>query len=114
MSSIYAERKMTHDKEMSLRNIMAIIYRGGHWTNQAEKFDEILIYISDELMKEQKEQNWLRVIGVSTDDSAYCNNCINLDAIPDEQSFTIMYDRDYRDGFTCVECCDVIEGESNE
>ena len=49
MSSVYAERKMTHDKEMSLRNIMAIIYRGGHWANQAEKFDEILIYISDEL-----------------------------------------------------------------
>ena len=49
MSSVYAERKMTHDKEVVLRNIMAIIYRGGHWANQAEKFDEILIYISEEL-----------------------------------------------------------------
>lgn len=49
MSSIYAERKMTHDKEMALRCIMAIIYRDGHWANQAEKFDEILMFISDEL-----------------------------------------------------------------
>lgn len=57
MSSIYAERKMTHDKEMVLRNIMAIIYRGGHWANQAEKFDEILIYISDELSETGRNSN---------------------------------------------------------
>ena len=37
--------------EVVLRNIMAIIYRGGHWSNQAEKFDEILIYVDEELRK---------------------------------------------------------------
>jgi len=55
---------------------------------------------------------WLRVLGVVTDDSAYCLGCIKLDAIPDEQPFTMMYDRDYPDGFTCVECCDVVTGET--
>lgn len=55
---------------------------------------------------------WLRVLGVVTDDSAYCLSCIKLDAIPDEQPFTMMYDRDYPDGFTCVECCDVVIGET--
>ena len=49
MSSIYAERKMTHDKEMALRCIMAIIYRDGHWSNQAEKIDEINLLINKEL-----------------------------------------------------------------
>ena len=38
-------------EESVLRNIMAIIYRGGHWANQAEKFDEILIYVDEELRK---------------------------------------------------------------
>jgi hypothetical protein len=38
-------------KEVVLRNIMAIIYRDGHWANQAEKFDEILIYVDEELRK---------------------------------------------------------------
>ena len=37
--------------EVVLRNIMAIIYRDGHWFNQAEKFDEILIYVDEELRK---------------------------------------------------------------
>jgi hypothetical protein len=65
-------------------------------------------------MKSLSEIKWLRVLGFATNDGAYCLGCIDLDAIPDEQPFTAMYDRDYRDGFTCVECCDVIEGESNE
>ena len=62
-------------------------------------------------MKSVSGIKWLRVMGVVTDDSAYCLGCIKLDAIPDEQPFTMMYDRDYPDGFTCVECCDVVTGE---
>lgn len=38
-------------EESILRNIMAMIYRDGHWANQAEKFDEILIYVDEELRK---------------------------------------------------------------
>ena len=38
-------------EEVILRNIMAIIYRGGHWGNRAEKIVEILIYIDEELRK---------------------------------------------------------------
>lgn len=63
-------------------------------------------------MKSVSGIKWLRVMGVVTDDSAYCLGCIKLDAIPDEQPFTMMYDRDYPDGFTCVECCDVVTGET--
>ena len=37
------------NREQILRTIMAIIYRGGHWSNQAEKFDEILLFVHDEL-----------------------------------------------------------------
>ena len=37
------------DKEMTLRCIMAIIYRNGHWTNQSEKIDEINLLINKEL-----------------------------------------------------------------
>lgn len=62
-------------------------------------------------MKSVSKIKWLRVIGAVTVDSAYCLDCLDLDAIPDEQSFTMMYDRDYPDGFTCVECCDVVTGE---
>ena len=63
-------------------------------------------------MKSVSGIKWLRVMGVVTDDSAYCLGCIKLDALPDEQPFTMMYDRDYPDGFTCVECCDVVTGET--
>jgi hypothetical protein len=63
-------------------------------------------------MKSVSGIKWLRVMGVVTDDSAYCLGCIKLDAIPDEQPFTMMYDRDYPDGFTCVKCCDVVTGET--
>jgi hypothetical protein len=37
------------NKEMTLRCIMAIIYRDGHWCNQAEKIDEINLLINKEL-----------------------------------------------------------------
>ena len=41
------EKKM----EEVLRNIVAIIYRNGHWANHNDKIDEILLYI-DTLSKE--------------------------------------------------------------
>jgi len=37
------------NKEQLLRHIMAIIYRNGHWSNQAEKFDEILLLVHSEM-----------------------------------------------------------------
>ena len=37
------------DKEMTLRCIMAIIYRNGHWSNQSEKINEINLLINKEL-----------------------------------------------------------------
>lgn len=37
------------NKEMTLRCIMAIIYRGGHWSNQSEKINEINLLINKEL-----------------------------------------------------------------
>lgn len=37
------------NKEMTLRCIMAIIYRDGHWCNQAKKIDEINLLINKEL-----------------------------------------------------------------
>ena len=37
--------------QMILRNIVAIIYRNGHWPNHNDKIDEILLYI-DTLSKE--------------------------------------------------------------
>lgn len=61
-------------------------------------------------MKSSSETKWLRVMGISTE-SAYCLDCMKLDEIPDEQPFTMMYDRDYPEGFTCVKCCDVVTGE---
>ena len=37
------------NREQILRTIMAIIYRGGHWSNQDVKFDEILLFVHEEL-----------------------------------------------------------------
>ena len=37
--------------QIILRNIVAIIYRNGHWANHNDKIDEILLYI-DTLSKE--------------------------------------------------------------
>jgi hypothetical protein len=37
------------NKEQLLRHIMAIIYRNGHWSNHAEKFDEILLLVHSEM-----------------------------------------------------------------
>jgi hypothetical protein len=65
-------------------------------------------------MKSLSEIKWLRVLGFANNDGAYCLGCIDLDAIPEDESFTTIYGRDYPDGFTCVKCCDVIKGESNE
>ena len=39
------------NEETILRNIMAMIYGDGHWANQAAKFDEILMYIQEELSR---------------------------------------------------------------
>jgi hypothetical protein len=56
---------------------------------------------------------WLRVLGFATTDGTYCLDCINIGAVPDDDLFETIYDRDYPDGFTCVECCDVVTGETN-
>ena len=37
------------NREQILRTIMAIIYRGGHSFNQDVKFDEILLFVHEEL-----------------------------------------------------------------
>jgi hypothetical protein len=46
------------NKEMTLRCIMAIIYRGGHWTNQSEKIDEINLLINEELNIPETADEW--------------------------------------------------------
>ncbi len=42
-------KKKNMNKEQLLRHIMAIIYRNGHWSNQSEKINDILLLVHSEI-----------------------------------------------------------------
>jgi hypothetical protein len=62
-------------------------------------------------MLETLRIKWVSVLGFATDDGGYCLGCFDIEAIPEDASFITMYDSDYPEGFTCLECCDVVTGE---
>lgn len=66
--------------------------------------------LTGNLLTDEKYKDYLKV------SIAYCKDCITpdeLDAMSDFHQVAMLYDCE-DSHFTCVKCCDVVTGESNE
>jgi hypothetical protein len=52
--------------------------------------------------------NFVTVVGLVTEDGVYCLDCVQDYSYPEDVDISFALDNAYPDGYTCIDCADVV------